>query len=119
MAPQSLSFTQQSPAAPPGTWELAAGHVMTLRPGQAGVLRVARGRLWATCDGPHAGPLNGLGDRILHAGDALRLRAGQRWVLEAWSRESAARFDWEPLPLRAPAPRRRARLAWRWLHPTT
>jgi hypothetical protein len=119
MASQLLSSTQQSPAALPGTWELAAGRAMTLRPREPGVLRVARGRVWATCDGPHAGPLNDLGDRILHAGDALRLPAGQRWVLEAWRGESAARFDWDPLPLRAPAPRRRARLGLRWLHPMT
>jgi hypothetical protein len=119
MALQLLSSTQQSPAALPGTWELAAGRAMTLWPREPGVLRVARGRVWATRDGPHAGPLNDLGDRILHAGDALPLRAGQRWVLEAWGRESAVRFDWEPLPVRAPAPRRRARRALRWLHPMT
>jgi hypothetical protein len=89
-----------SQAAPPGRWKLAAGRAMTLQPPDAGLLRVAHGRLWATCDGPHEGALNDSGDHVLDAGGELRLDAGQRWVIEAWHGDSPACFSWEPLPSR-------------------
>jgi hypothetical protein len=88
----------QSPASPPDTWKLAARRAMTFRPRETGVLRVAHGRLWATCDGPHAGALNESGDHIVDAGGELRLRAGQHWVIEAWHGDSPACFSWEPAP---------------------
>jgi hypothetical protein len=92
--------TQQSPNAPqlPGTWKLAAGRAITLAPREAGVLRVAHGRVWATFDGPHAGPRNNLGDHILGAGERLLLRADQRLVIEGWMGESPAFFSWDPAP---------------------
>jgi hypothetical protein len=71
---------------------------MTLRPREAGVLRVAQGRLWATCDGPHTGALNESGDHILEAGSQLRLGAGQHWVIEAWHGDSPVYFSWDPGP---------------------
>jgi hypothetical protein len=109
MAPQSLASMQQSPLAFPGTWRLAAGRAMTLEPREAGVLRVAHGRLWATSDGPHSGPLNDLGDRILGAGERVCLQAGERWVIEGWTGRSPAYFSWDPLP--ACATREARRLA--------
>lgn len=107
MASQTLSQTHQSSSALPGTWKLAAGRAITLQPGEAGVLRVAHGRMWATYDGPHGGPLNDLGDHVVGAGQELRLRAGQRLVVEAWDRQAPAYFSWDPLPVpvRQPAPR--------------
>ena len=91
---------QPSPTAPqlPGTWKLAAGRAITLQPREAGMLRVAHGRVWATFDGPHAGPRNDLGDHVLGAGERLVLRADQRLVVEAWTDDSPAFFSWDPAP---------------------
>ena len=96
-----LPRTQQSLNRPalPGTWKLAARRAITLQPREAGLLRIAHGRIWATLDGPHAGPRNDLGDHILGAGERLELRAGQRLVIEAWSGESPAFFSWDPAPV--------------------
>ena len=88
---------QQSPPAP-ATCQLAAGHAMTLLPRQPGVLRVGRGRLWVTGEGPHRGALNEQGDHILDAGDEMRLRVAGRWVIEAWPGDAPACFSWEPAP---------------------
>ena len=109
MAPQTLTQPHQSASAPalPGTWKLGAGRAITLQPREAGTVRVAHGRVWATYDGPHRGALNDLGDHIVGAGDLLRLAAGQRLVIESWQDESPAYFSWEPLPV----PPARARAA--------
>jgi hypothetical protein len=96
-SPPSLNLHPSMPPLP-GTWKLAAGRAMTLRPRKPGLLRVASGRLWVTRDGPHTGALNDLGDHILHAGDEMRLHAGRHWVLEAWTGAGPAYFNWEPLP---------------------
>jgi hypothetical protein len=100
---QTLIQTHQSLSASalPGTWKLAAGRAITLRPREAGILRVAHGQLWATYDGPHQGSLNDLGDHVIGTGGQLRVRAGQRLVVEAWDGQSPAYFSWDPLP--APA----------------
>lgn len=111
MASQTLSQTQQSLSAValPGTWKLAAGRAITFQPREAGILRVAHGQMWATFDGPHGGSLNDLGDHVLGAGGELRVRAGQRLVVEAWDGQAPAYFSWDPLPVRVRA--RAARLA--------
>ncbi len=107
MAPQTLTQMQQSSSAPalPGTWKLAAGRAITLEPQEAGTLKVAHGQLWATYDGPHRGPLNDLGDHIVGVGGQLRLRRGQRMVIEAANGGHPAYFSWDPSPLPAAAPR--------------
>jgi hypothetical protein len=107
MAPQSIAQMQLSAPALPGTWKLAAGRAITLEPSEPGVLRVAHGQLWATYDGPHSGPLNDLGDRIVGVGERLSLRAGQRLVVEAWDTGAPAYFSWDPLPARVAVPTRR------------
>ena len=106
MAVQTLSQTQQSSSSPalPGTWKLASGRAITLEPRESGTLRVAHGQLWATYDGPHGGPLNDLGDHILGVGGQLRVRAGQRLVVEAWDSQAPAYFSWDPLPEAARRP---------------
>ncbi|MEP6825865.1 MAG: DUF2917 domain-containing protein [Ramlibacter sp.] len=102
MASQMLIQTQQSQAPSlPGTWKLGARRAITLRPREDGTLRIAHGSVWATFDGPHHGPLNDQGDRIVGTGSLLRLRAGQRLVVEAWGNEAPAYFSWDPAP--APA----------------
>lgn len=102
MAPQMLTQTQQSQAPSlPGTWKLGARRAITLRPREDGTLRIAHGSVWATFDGPHQGALNDQGDRVVGTGGLLRLRAGQRVVVEAWDTEAPAYFSWDPAP--APA----------------
>lgn len=93
----ALALTQSEPSTRclPGTWKLAPGRAVTLRPREDGELRVAHGRVWVTFDGPHAGPLNDLGDQVLGAGEQLRVRAGRRVVLEPADRAEPAYFSWE------------------------
>jgi hypothetical protein len=107
MATQTFTQMQQSSSAPalPGTWKLIAGRAITLEPREAGTLKVAHGQLWATYDGPHSGPLNDLGDHVVGVGEQLRLRRGQRMVIEAANGKHPAYFSWEPSPLPAAAPR--------------
>ncbi|HKB52603.1 MAG TPA: DUF2917 domain-containing protein [Ramlibacter sp.] len=98
-----------------GTWRLLPGQALTLQPRRGGVLRVAAGALWATADGPHGGPSNGRGDRVLEVGETVSLRAGERLVVEPIGGVAPARFAWDPLP---PWPARRASvpaLLWRVL----
>jgi hypothetical protein len=82
-----------------GCWKLAAGRAVTLHSTAAGVLTIARGRIWATLDGPHA---RLTGDLFLKAGETLRLQAGQRVVIEPFGAtgQGAAAFDWVPAPAR-------------------
>ncbi len=81
--------SQQLPAAahPDGARgrQLEGGRAWTLQPRHPAELQVSQGRIWATLDGPHAGPANDWGDLVLQAGDRLQVRAGQRVVIEAWS----------------------------------
>ena len=109
MNPQVLTPTQESSTRLPGTWKLGAGRAITLRPTEAGTMRVAHGRIWATYDGPHGlGPADS-GDQVVGSGAALPVRAGQRLVMEAWSGGQPAYFSWEPAP--APQAREAPRLA--------
>ncbi len=109
MAQTNSLNSQQSGAArigasAPGTWILGAGQALTLRPRRAGVLRVARGRVWATLDGPHPGPANDRGDLVLGVGEELVLGEGQNAVLEDWDHKADAQFAWDPLPVATPLP---------------
>ena len=83
----------------PGTWKLAAGRAITLEPREAGILKVAHGRLWATFEGPHPGPLNESGDHVMETGEQIRVRPGQRVVVEAWNEGCPAYFSWDPVPV--------------------
>ena len=95
---------QSAPAAAlPGTWKLARGRAITLRPTTDGILRVAHGRIWATVDGPHGGTPAASGDHVLEVGRSMVLHAGQRVVIEAWQRSGAAYFAWDPIFATAPA----------------
>jgi len=108
MASQTLTQMQQSGApALPGTWKLCAGRAITLQPHEAGRLRIAHGWIWATFDGPHQGPMNDFGDRIIGAGEQLALQPGQRLVIEAWTADVPAYFSWDPVPATVASPSRR------------
>lgn len=74
---------------------LPGGQALTLRPARRALLRIDEGQVWITFDGPHAGPANDLGDRVLRAGDCLPVPAGERAVIEALPQRAgaaAARF---------------------------
>jgi len=90
----------------PGFWKLAAGRVLSLQPRQAGVLRVAQGRAWATLGTQSAGHGNELGDHVLQARQGLVVQAGQHLVFEALGRhgEPPVFFEWTPLEQPASAP---------------
>lgn len=103
---------QSAPAtALPGTWKLARGRALTLRPTRDGILRIAHGRVWATVDGPHGATPGDAGDHILEVGRAMYLRAGQRVVIEAWNRSGSSYFAWDPVFATAPAARPRVTMA--------
>lgn len=89
---------QAAPAtALPGTWKLARGRAITLRPATNGILRIAHGRVWATVDGPHGGRPGDSGDHVLEVGRSMVVRVGQRVVIEAWNPRGAAYFTWDPV----------------------
>ena len=92
---------QSQPGTPmPGCWKLDAGRALTLRPREAGVLRIAHGRVWVTSDAPRIGPGNESGDFFLEPGKGLVVQAGQQLVIESAGVQSAssAYFSWDPLP---------------------
>jgi hypothetical protein len=103
--PTSMQSQQSSPRLP-GTWKLEQGRAITLRPREDGFLRIAHGRLWLTFDGPHRGALNDLGDRVLGAGEQIRVRAGTRIVMESCDSRMPVYFSWDfamaAVPVRAP-----------------
>ncbi len=116
LAVPALLHTRQ----PAGSWHLRRGHAVHLRGKEAAVLRINAGRVWATLDGPHSGPANDLGDRVLAAGEHLTLPAGQGVVIEPWSRAACklpatttrlapsepdgAFFSWDALSAAQPEP---------------
>ena len=107
------SLLQASPAsALPGTWKLARGRAITLKPTNDGILRVAHGRVWATVEGPHGQTPTDSGDHVLEVGRSMWVRAGQGVVIEAWGRAGSAYFSWDPVaaPVAVPAPRQRVNL---------
>lgn len=92
-------FSPRTAAAPPAAAApapLLPGRALSLQLRETGTLRLASGCLWATFDGPHQGPANDWGDRVLCAGDQLALRAGQRVVIESWRADTPAAFSWHP-----------------------
>ena len=87
-----------------GSWKLDSGHAATLQDARAAVLRITHGKVWATVDGPHAGPANNQGDIFLKAGERLTLQPGQRVVIEPWSASAneAVYFAWDLAPAALP-----------------
>ena len=111
----ALSATRLLASAPssalPGTWKLARGRAITLRPATDGIVRVAHGRVWATADGPHGVNPDDSGDHVLQVGRSMYVRAGQRVVLEAWNESGASYFAWDPVAEPVLAARRRVNLS--------
>jgi hypothetical protein len=104
-AASTTAHTLQSAHATPlpGTWKLARGRAVTLRPVTDGILRIAHGQVWATVDGPHGGGPTDSGDHVLEVGRSMYVRAGQRVVIESWSPATASYFAWDPVVVTAPA----------------
>lgn len=88
-----FTSTERRPA---GAWRLSPGQALTLKSARGGRVRVASGGLWATFDGPHAGPANDRGDHLLEAGELIALRPGEQLVVESASRSASAYVEWEP-----------------------
>ena len=86
-----------------GCWKLDGGRALTLRPTQAGVLRIAHGQVWITFNNAHQDDGVRGGDHFLGAGEELRLLPGQVLVMESWhaANASPAYFRWDPLPVAA------------------
>lgn len=85
------------PSSTTSTSRLLPGQAITLRPRRASLLRIDRGRVWATSSGPHRVLGRESGDRFLAPGDALRVPAGTRLVLEALTEPSdqqPVHFHW-------------------------
>jgi len=99
MTSQESTRAHQSTTALAGAWKLRPGRALTLKPREPGRLRVARGTLWATGDGPHAGPLNDQGDRILRMGEQMTLRPGERLLIESLDGDRPAYYSWDPAPM--------------------
>lgn len=97
-APCIAQILASAPAtALPGTWKLARGRAVTLRPRTDGILRVAHGRVWATVEGPHGATPDDAGDHMLQVGRSMYVRSGQNVVIEAWNRSGASYFSWDPV----------------------
>ena len=82
--PESTLSRLALEAAAKGIHTLAPLQAHTLRALGDGVLTVARGALWVTDLGPHAGTAEGgpQGDVVLPAGARLNVRAGSALVIE-------------------------------------
>ena len=96
--PDALSsLALRAPA--PGLHALAAGQARRWCASRSGELRVARGSLWITFDGPQPGTEAGpQGDLFLHAGERLAVPAGASVVIEPASRYPSANdaaFTWQ------------------------
>ena len=98
-----------------GFWKLGAGQALTLRASQAGVLRIAHGRVWATFDGASQDMQVRAGDHFLMRGESLTLKAGESLVLESFSSGHAASayFSWEPAGSRVEVPQAAEQAGWR------
>lgn len=87
-----------------GSWRLHPGHAMGLRPRRDSVLRIYCGRVWVTQGGPYPVVGRESGDHFLSPGDALRVPAGARLVMEPLADagdERPVHFDWtEVVPQR-------------------
>lgn len=82
-------------------WQLAGHQALTLKPSRAGRMRVVRGRLWVTLNGPHGHHPDDSGDMVLVKGQSLEVPPHQRLVIEPWQvcANEPAYFRWEPLPV--------------------
>lgn len=102
---------RHAPAEICGGWKLPAGQAISLRPDTPGLLRVARGQVWATVDGARGASAQALGDHFLRAGESLPVDADRHLVLETagsggadlvWSSREAPQADTRHATVLAP-----------------
>jgi hypothetical protein len=102
MVTRNFHELHQSSAGPAASacWQLMPGRAISLRPREAGLLRIAHGQVWATVNGPRAGHGKAVGDQFLQAGQSLPVGAGQRLVFEprGGANEAPVYFEWTPDP---------------------
>jgi Protein of unknown function (DUF2917) len=86
-------------SAPCGSFALRSGRAITLQPHAAALLHISQGAAWVTLPSQP-------GDHFLQAGDTLRVKAGDRVVMEPWHARASQMpatetlyFDWDPMPL--------------------
>ncbi len=79
-------------------WRLGAGRAATLRVREPGVLRIKRGRVWATFENAQQDVRVRAGDHFLARGESLDLLPGQTVVIESLGSKpsAAALFSWDP-----------------------
>ncbi len=94
---------QQSlgPAGLAGCWKLAPGRALSLRPREAGVLRIRQGRAWATLDERPRGHGPDAGDYFLLAGEQLAVQPGRHLVIESLD-HGILGFEWLHAPVALP-----------------
>ena len=82
----------------PGCWKLGADRALTLHARQAGVLRIAHGRVWVTFNNAGRDLRVRAGDHFLSRGESLTLSPGETVVMESFGmgHASSAYFNWEP-----------------------
>ncbi len=85
---------------------LSVSEALTLCPRELGMLRVTQGRIWATIDLDGSSSVADAGDHFVVPGQDLRLRAGQRVVLEAWPMKGQGPVQWQWLPVAIPSANR-------------
>ena len=90
----------------PGCWKLGADRALTLHARQAGVLRIAHGRVWVTFNNAGRDLRVRAGDHFLSRGESLSLSAGETVVMESFGmgHASSAYFNWEPVAAAHPVP---------------
>jgi hypothetical protein len=87
-----------------GSFALHTGSAIALLPHAAAVLRISQGTAWVTLPSQP-------GDHFLSAGDTLRVKAGDRVVMEPWHKPASPApatetlyFDWDPVPFQIAQP---------------
>lgn len=93
-APVSVSDAFESSAV---ALSLNPGRALSLRPREAGRLRICQGRAWVTLGVPGGLSPSTSGDSFLAAGESLWVPAGSRLVMESLptaGADGAVRFDW-------------------------
>ena len=78
-----------------GSWQLAPGRALSLRPRTEGTRRIRAGQAWVTLDKRPRGHNDESGDHVLRAGQTMVVRAGSHLVFESMDQDPI-HFDWQP-----------------------
>ncbi len=81
--PQASDATTNQVEGLAGCWKLGAGRALTVHASQAGVLRIAHGRVWLTFSNAGHDLRVRAGDHFLSRGESLSLAGGEAVVMES------------------------------------